>query len=86
MLILTAVDNVKINFNKPNEVALGLIKVSEVEKYNTLGHFLSGSMKPKIEASLEFVKKSQKRMAIITSIENALDAINMKKGTIIVND
>ena len=43
-------------------------------------------MKPKIEASLEFVKKSQKRMAIITSIENALDAINMKKGTIIVND
>lgn len=86
LLILTAVDNVKINFNKPNEVALGLIKVSEVEKYNTLGHFLSGSMKPKIEASLEFVKKSQKRMAIITSIENALDAINMKKGTIIVND
>ena len=85
LMILTTVDSCKINFNKPNEEKLGVVSVEEMEKYNLEGHFLSGSMKPKVEAAIEFVKQDSKRFAIITSIEKALDALDGKCGTRIIN-
>ena len=79
LLILTAVPNATINFRKENEEALFDITVDKISEYNVLGHFGSGSMKPKVEASIAFAKTGG--ISIITSIENAYDAILGKAGT-----
>jgi len=85
LLILTAVDNVMLNFKKENEVILKEVSVDEMIEYNNLNHFYAGSMKPKVEAAISFVSKKQSRITIITSIDKAVDSINYKAGTIITN-
>ena len=85
LMILTAVDSCKINFNKPNEEKLGVVTVSEMKEYNLQGHFGTGSMKPKVEACCEFVSQGKNRIAYITTIENALLALDGKCGTKIIN-
>ena len=85
LLILTAVSEAKINFKKENEEVLRNVTKDEMIKYNDEGHFLSGSMKPKVEACIAFLNESDKGIAIITSIEKAYDAVNLKAGTIIRN-
>ena len=81
LLILTAVDNAMINFGKENQQSLNTISPSEAEKYINEGQFGAGSMLPKIQASLKFAKTGKK--SIITSLENAQDAIAKNIGTII---
>jgi len=83
LLILTAVDKVYLNYNTENQVALDELNVAEAEKYISEGHFAKGSMLPKIEACIDFVKDSDKKIAIISSLERASDAINEKTGTVI---
>lgn len=83
LLILTAVDKVYLNYNKENEQALDEINVSDCQRYITEGHFAKGSMLPKIEACMEFVKESDKNIAIISSLEKASEAIKGNTGTII---
>ena len=85
LLILTAVKNAKINFNKPNEEDLFKVKTSKIKEYLKNGEFGEGSMKPKIEASLNFLNNKKDGIAIITDIESAYDALNMKSGTIMEN-
>lgn len=80
LLILTDVPNVYINYRKENEKALGEIKASEMEEYQKEGHFKAGSMGPKVKAALRFVKNGGK-MAIITALEKAVDALEGKAGT-----
>ena len=70
LIILTAVDNVYINFGKRDQKALDHITVSEAEKYIKQGQFAKGSMLPKIQAAILFVKNHPDRKAIITSISN----------------
>ncbi|MCF7858786.1 MAG: carbamate kinase [Candidatus Cloacimonetes bacterium] len=82
-LVLTDVENAKINFGEQNEQALGNITVEEAEKYLQEGHFLAGSMGPKVTAAIRFVKAGGEK-SIITSLANAADALNGKTGTIIV--
>lgn len=81
-IILTAVDNVFINYGKDNQRALESISTEELESLIDENHFAEGSMLPKIKAALNFVKQSSNE-AIITSIESAEDAINHKAGTVI---
>ena len=83
LLILTAIDKVYINFNKDNQMALDEISVEEAKKYIEKGEFAKGSMLPKIEACLEFVKEDSSKRAIIGSLEKAYDAIKGTSGTII---
>ena len=83
LLILTAVDKVSINYNTPDQIDLSKLTVTEAKKYIRQGQFAKGSMLPKIEACIDFVKDSDKRRAIIGSLENASDAIKRKNGTII---
>lgn len=85
LLILTAVSNAIINFNKPNAEIIHDIDYKQMIKYNEEGHFLAGSMKPKVEASIDFVQAKKGRVAIITSITDAYEAIKGNKGTIILN-
>ena len=82
LLILTQVKNAKINFGKANEQDLRIISLNDACKYLKNDEFKAGSMKPKIEACINFVKDKNK-IAIITDIENALDALEFKAGTII---
>lgn len=82
LIILTAVDRVYINFNKKNQEELKEITVEKATKYIKEDQFGKGSMLPKIEACIDFVKNSEK-IAIITSLENALKAINKETGTVI---
>lgn len=83
LLILTVVDKVFINFNKPNQEALDHLTVEEANKYIEEGEFAKGSMLPKIEACLDFVKGNPNKKAIIGSLEKASEAIDGTSGTII---
>ena len=83
LLILTAVDKVFINYNTPEQKALDLLSVEEANDYINKGHFAKGSMLPKVEACMEFVKDNPGKKAIIGSLEKARDAINGMSGTII---
>jgi carbamate kinase len=85
LILLTGVDNIYINYNKPDQKALETISIAEAEGYIAEGHFAAGSMLPKIEAALDFVKAASNRKAVITSIEN-LENIQDDAGTTIVSD
>ena len=82
LLILTAVDKVCLNYNKENQMDVDYMTVNEAKKYISEGHFARGSMLPKIEACIDFVKGSN-RKAIISSLEKAEYAIKGETGTII---
>ena len=79
-MILTDVENVYVNFNKPDQKALEEITLEVAQKYLDEGQFLKGSMGPKVEACMRFVKWSG-REAIITSLDSALAALNGETGT-----
>ena len=83
LLIVTNVEKVKINFRKPNEKDLDTIKLNEAIKYMEEEHFEEGSMKPKIQACINFLEGGGE-IAIITSMEKILEAIEGKAGTMIV--
>ena len=81
LVILTAVDNVYINFGKPNAEALGKISIERLEELIEEKHFAEGSMLPKINATMAFAKN--KKISVIASLNNAKEAFKLKAGTII---
>lgn len=83
LVILTAVEKVSINFKKPDQKDLDSLTVEEARKYIAEGHFAPGSMLPKIEAAVKFAESKPGRVAIITSLDKALEAIEGKAGTTI---
>ena len=83
LVILTAVNNAYIDFNKPTEKKLENITVKEVQKYMDEGHFAKGSMYPKINACVMFLTKKPGKTAIISSLAAAKEAFLEKTGTII---
>lgn len=86
LVILTEVDRVCINFNKPGQKELETLTVAEAEKYIAEGHFAPGSMLPKVESCLQFVKANPKGKALITSLSRAKEALEGKTGTVIYLD
>ena len=84
LLILTAVPKVLLNFGTKDEIALDTITIKEVNKYIEDKEFAEGSMLPKIEACVSFVKET-KGVAIITSLDKAKEALEGKTGTRIIN-
>lgn len=85
LLILTAIDFVKINFNQPDEFNIKEINLVQAKQYIEDGHFAPGSMLPKIEASVQFVEKQKNRVAIISSLADPLASISGNIGTAIKN-
>lgn len=81
LVILTAVEKVAINFGKENEKWLSEMTIDECQKYIEEGHFAPGSMLPKVEAAMSFVKSKPERKALITSLESADEALAGKTGT-----
>ena len=83
LVILTAVDKVSINFNKPDQKDLDEMSLEEAAKYIEEGHFAKGSMLPKVESCIEYVKTTDNGKALITSLEKAKEALQGRTGTII---
>lgn len=79
-VILTDVKNVFINYAQENEKALEKENLATLTNYQNEGHFAAGSMGPKVNAAMEFVKNGGNR-AIITSLDNAYDALLNGSGT-----
>ncbi|MCI7304423.1 carbamate kinase [Ihubacter massiliensis] len=83
LMILTEVEKVAINFNKPNQKNLDEVTLAELACYKEEGHFAAGSMLPKVEAAMKFVRAFPQKRAIITSLDKATEALEGKTGTII---
>lgn len=85
-LISTAVAKVAINYNKPNQQWLDKLTLSEAKQYYKEGHFLSGSMGPKIEAMMAFLEANPHGKGLITDPPHIADALDGKTGTWIIPD
>ncbi len=83
LVILTSVDKVSLDYSKPTQRNLDRIRLKEAEKYLAEGHFPPGSMGPKIEAAIEFLRSGGKKV-LIGSIENAAAVVAGTSGTTIV--
>ena len=81
LVILTAVENVSINYNKPDQKDLDSLTIAEAKQYIGEGHFAPGSMLPKIEAAVKFVESKPGRVSIITSLDKAVEALKGRAGT-----
>jgi carbamate kinase len=85
LILLTSVTRVMVNYGKPNVQPLTTMTRSEALKYIAEGQFAPGSMLPKVEAALLFVKDQPKRKAIIASLKETKLAIEGKSGTTIID-
>ena len=83
LLILTEVEKVAIHFGKPDQQDLGHLSLAEAARYVEEGQFGVGSMLPKVQAAMKFVRANPGRKAIITSLDKCLDALDGKTGTVI---
>ncbi len=83
LLILTAIDKVKINFGKPDEQSLDRMSLDDVQRYTEDGQFAKGSMLPKVDACAEFVAKGRGRKAVIADLMQAGEAVKGNTGTVI---
>ena len=83
LMILTEVEKVAVNFNKPDQKDLDRLNLEDAVKYIEEGQFAPGSMLPKVEAAMKFVRANPNKKAIITSLDKAIDALEGKTGTAI---
>lgn len=83
LLILTEVEKAAINWNKPNQQNIDTITAAQAEQYIAEGHFAPGSMLPKVEAAAKFARSGSGRKAIITSLDNAVNALKGETGSCI---
>lgn len=81
LLILTVVEKVAINFRQKNQQWLDRLNVAEAKKLREAGHFIKGSMEPKVRAAIDFSSSKDGRKTIITSLGKASEALAGKTGT-----
>jgi carbamate kinase len=83
LIISTAVEQVALNFGKPDQMTIGQMTVAEAQQYIAEGHFAPGSMLPKIQSALGFLKNGGQEV-IITAPEFIKEAVTSGRGTHIV--
>ena len=83
LMILTEVEKVAINWGKPNQENLSHLSLADAARYVEEGHFAPGSMLPKVEAAMKFVRHNPGKKAIITSLDKAIEALEGKTGTVV---
>lgn len=81
LLILTEVEKVAINFNKPDQHDISFMNLEQADQYCREGHFAAGSMLPKVKAAMKFVRANPEKRAVITSLDKAVEALEQKTGT-----
>lgn len=80
LIILTDVPQVYVHYGKPDQKPLGAVTLEEIEALQAAGHFAKGSMGPKVEAIVNFLKAGGKR-GLITSPARLTDAMDGRAGT-----
>lgn len=83
LMILTEVEKVAVNWGKPDQKDLAHMSLKEAAKYINEGQFAPGSMLPKVEAAMKFVRAFPNKRAIITSLDQAVEALEGTTGTTI---
>ncbi|HXV75249.1 MAG TPA: carbamate kinase [Candidatus Polarisedimenticolaceae bacterium] len=83
LIILTAVPQVFTHFNTPEQSALSAVTVDEIDRLHRAGHFPPGSMGPKIEAAIHFLRHGGRR-TLITDPESLPRAFEGRAGTHII--
>ena len=86
LFILTGVEKISINFGKSNQIDLESLSLKEANEYIKEGQFPEGSMLPKVEAAMAFVKSKKGRKAIVSSLDKAKEAILGTTGTVVYNE
>ena len=83
MLILTTVDRVSINFGKPSERQIDHMTIAQAQAWLDEGQFPPGSMGPKVEGALSFLRSSDKpdSRVIIGPLDKAGEAVAGRRGT-----
>ena len=84
-IISTDVAGAFLNYKKTDQKFISSMTLNEAARYLAEGHFPEGSMRPKIEATIQFIRNNGKR-AVITSLENIEEAVEGKAGTEIIKD
>ncbi|MCD8124072.1 MAG: carbamate kinase [Lachnospiraceae bacterium] len=85
LMILAEVEYAAAYFRTPKQMNLTHLTTAEARRYLEEGHFAAGSMKPKVEAAIEFAESAPGRQSVITSLENAGRALRERTGTWIMN-
>ncbi len=80
LMMLTGVENVYLNYGESDQKPLKKITIEEAERYMAEGHFAPGSMGPKIQAAVNFLKGGGESV-LITAIDKVREAISGKTGT-----
>lgn len=83
LMILTEVERVSLNFNTPAQRELSALNLADAARYCEEGHFAAGSMLPKVQAAMKFVRANPSKHAVITSLDKAIEALNGESGTVI---
>lgn len=83
LIILTGVPQVYRNFRQPNQEPLSSLTVTQAEELCADGQFEEGTMLPKMEAAVAFLKANPKGRVLITSLGDVKEALRGKSGTII---
>ena len=83
LMMLTGVEKVFLDYGTSNQSPLDTITIKDAERYMVEGHFPSGSMGPKIQASINFLKGGGESV-FITSIDKVKESIAGKTGTRII--
>ncbi len=81
LVILTAVEKVAINFNKPDQKDLDDLTPAEAYAYMEQNQFAKGSMLPKVQAAVKFAESKAGRTCLITLLEKAKAGIAGETGT-----
>jgi carbamate kinase len=81
LILLTAVDHVAINFNKPDQQDFDEMTVEQAKGFCEAGQFAAGSMLPKVLACIKFAESGKGRTAIIGSLEKAAELLKGTSGT-----
>jgi len=83
LVVATDVPNAVIGYGTPDAEPIGEVTVARLREYAAAGHFASGSMGPKVDAVCRFVEATGRR-AVISSLDNILDAVHGNAGTVVV--
>jgi len=82
-VILTGVSKVALDFGKPTQRSLDRMTVAEAESHLAAGQFPPGSMGPKIESAIQFVRATKKQV-LITDVDVLREALEGRDGTVVV--
>ena len=83
LMILTEVEQVAIYWGRPEQRNLAHMSLEEAARYTEEGHFAAGSMLPKVQAAMKFVRNNPGKKAVITSLDRAVEALEGKAGTVV---